>query len=149
MFFTKFNLHPTTLIPESAPTPRYVTRPPSLASETSETSTPPITRSDVIPVEVEIAHYRNERNKAILRPVVRVAMAILAILGGVLMPSFESVLSFLGGGLGVVSTVIIPVWAGANVFGWTKWSKGVVAVSAVLAVVGTVCSFWPEGSVHT
>ena len=105
MFFTRFALHPTTLIPESAPTPRYATRPPSLSSATSDRPPSPITPSDIIPIEVEVAHYRHERNKAIMRPVVRVMLAILAILGAVLMPSFESVLSFLGGGLGVVSAM--------------------------------------------
>jgi vesicular inhibitory amino acid transporter len=145
MIFTKFHLHPTVLIPESAPTPRYATRAPSLSSETSDPPSP-IAHIDSIDIDVEIAHNRHERTKNFLRPLIRVILAVSSILGGLLIPSFESLLSFLGGGLGIVSVIIIPVWAGAEAFGWRKLEYVVIAVSAVFAVIGTVCSFWPDSS---
>jgi len=143
MIFTKFHLHPTILIPETAPTPRYATRAPSISSEASGPPSP-ITHVDTIAIEVEIAHNKHERTKNFLRPLIRVVLAVLSILGGLLIPSFESLLSFLGGGLGIISVIIIPVWAGAEAFGWRNLEYVVIAVSAVFAVIGTVCSFWPD-----
>jgi len=145
MIFTKFHLHPTILIPEAAPTPRYATRAPSISSEASGPPSP-IIHVDTIGIDVEIAHNRHERMKNFVRPLIRVILAVLSILGGLVIPSFESLLSFLGGGLGIISVIIIPVWAGAEAFGWRKLEYVVIGVSAVFAVIGTVCSFWPDQS---
>jgi vesicular inhibitory amino acid transporter len=60
------------------------------------------------------------------------------------LPSFESVMALLGSGFALVTVVIIPIWAGAEVFGWTWYAMVTCGVSAVVAVVGIVTSFWPS-----
>jgi vesicular inhibitory amino acid transporter len=65
-------------------------------------------------------------------------IAVLATVGALVMPSFESVMAILGGGFGLVMVVILPVWAGANVLGWKWWYYPVLGVSVVMAVLGVV-----------
>jgi vesicular inhibitory amino acid transporter len=60
------------------------------------------------------------------------------------MPSFESVLSLLGSGFAVLTCILIPVWAGASVFGWKKHEIVICVISVIVAVFGTVCAFIPE-----
>ncbi|ORY27209.1 transmembrane amino acid transporter protein-domain-containing protein [Naematelia encephala] len=147
IIFSYFNLHPTLLVPSTAPTPRYLTRPNSPSSSSSSTSSlsshlePPPTH---MPTSIETAHNRRERIKSIIRPIIRVLLAVLAIVGALVMPSFESVLSLLGSGFAVASTILIPVWAGASVFGW-KWYQIVICViSTIVAILGIISAFWPE-----
>ena len=70
-------------------------------------------------------------------------LAVFGVAGALVMPSFESVLSFSGSLFAIVMTVLIPVWAGANVFGWKKLDFMICVVSGIVAVVGTVCAFIP------
>jgi hypothetical protein len=39
----------------------------------------------------------------------------------------------------MVMSIIIPVWAGANVFGWKKYEIVICVIIAILAVLGTGC----------
>lgn len=93
--------------------------------------------------EEESEHERWERKKRVFRPMIRVLLAILAVAGGVLLPSFEAVMSLLGSGFALVTVMIIPLWAGAELFGWTWYTAVTMAVSGVVAVIGIVASFWP------
>lgn len=86
-------------------------------------------------------HNRRERIKAICRSVIRVLVAVLTIVAGLALPSFESILSLLGSGFGLVTVVIIPICAYGQVFGWRWWHVAVCVASGFLAVAGTIGSF--------
>lgn len=144
IIYTLFHLHPAIYIPNSVPTPRYTTRPNSPTPSTS--SDPGPAHPHVLDHE-EIQHEKWERRKKILRPAIRVLLAILAVAGGIILPSFESVMALLGSGFALVTVVIIPIWAGAELWGWTWYAAVCCGLSGVVAVVGIVTSFWPESQV--
>lgn len=99
---------------------------------------------DLLPLDPEEAeHERWERRKRLFRPVIRVILAVLAVAGGVLLPSFESVMSLLGSGFALVTVMIIPLWAGAELFGWTWYAMFTMGLSGVVAVIGILTAFWP------
>ena len=138
LVFSYLGLHPTLLISRGCQTPHYVTEP------NSPSSTPLISPSlEPISTASEIYHDRRERIKSIIRPVIRVILAVLGVTGALIMPSFESLLSFSGSMFAIVMTVLIPIWAGASVFGWKKYEFIICVVSGIVAVVGTVCAFMP------
>ena len=60
------------------------------------------------------------------------------------MPSFESVLGLLGSGLAIGMTIIIPVWAHANIFGWKGYEIVICVIAGIIGVVGTVCALIPQ-----
>jgi vesicular inhibitory amino acid transporter len=86
----------------------------------------------------ESSHNARERLKYWLRPILRMLIAVLATVGALVMPSFESVMAILGGGFGLVMIVILPVWAGGNVLGWKWWYVPILVGSSVMAVIGVV-----------
>jgi vesicular inhibitory amino acid transporter len=137
IIFTLLYLHPAIYIPNSTPTPRYTTRP---------SSPVPSSHSEPIPHildQEEISHDKWERKKKILRPTIRVLLAVAAVVGGIILPSFESVMALLGSGFALVTVIIIPIWAGAKLWGWTWYASVIAGLSGVVAVVGVVTSFWP------
>lgn len=148
IIFTLFHLHPAIYIPNSVPTPRYVTRPSSPVGSLSPSANSdpgPNTTTEPIYLDPEEAeHNQWETRKKYLRPVIRIILASLAVLGAILLPSFESVMSLLGSGFAVVTVMIIPLWAGAELFGWTWYAVLTVGVSGLVAVVGIITSFWPH-----
>lgn len=146
IIFTLFHLHPAIYIPNSVPTPRYVTRPSSPVESISVTSDPgPNTTTNPIYLDPEeVEHDQWETRKRYLRPIIRIILASLAVFGAILLPSFESVMSLLGSGFAVVTVMIIPLWAGAELFGWSWYAALTVGVSGVVAVVGIITSFWPH-----
>lgn len=106
----------------------------------SPTSSPPLSPTiGSVGTAAEVHHDRRERLKSIFRPIIRVILAVLAVLGALIMPSFESILSLLGSCFAVAMTLIIPVCAGANVFGWKKLDYFLVGFGITMAVVGTGC----------
>lgn len=189
MIFTRWGLHKTELVPLGAPTPRYVTRPPSPVSETEIDNTENTAVGNLIQ-DVEdaqsaayqralrdaeavnesgfsayvdasssfsrvgydpaaslfqprnaAAHARRERMKALSRHAIRLVLAFLFVAGALAMPSFERVMGLLGSGFASLTLIIIPVWAGAKVFGW-RWYHGLaIGVSAVAGVLGTIAAF--------
>jgi vesicular inhibitory amino acid transporter len=56
-------------------------------------------------------------------------------------------MSLLGSGFALVTVMIIPLWAGAELFGWTWYAAFTVGISALVAVIGIVTSFWPHQSI--
>jgi len=56
-------------------------------------------------------------------------------------------MALLGSGFALVTVVIIPIWAGAELWGWTWYAAVCCGLSGVVAVVGIVTSFWPESQV--
>jgi vesicular inhibitory amino acid transporter len=62
------------------------------------------------------------------------------------LPSFEQVMNIMGSGFAVITAVMIPIWAGAAVFGWRWYSIGICAASGLVGVVGLMAAFWPEAS---
>lgn len=142
-------------MPKSAPTPRYVTRPSSPVSsnpaeandDDDHDSTPLLPELDLHVQAAAVAkHNRHERLKAFFRPLIRVLLAVLAVVGALVMPSFEAVLSLLGSGFGIVSIVIIPIMAYANLNGWKWWYFVLCGVCGVAAVAGTWASFLVDSS---
>lgn len=143
IIFTLFHLHPAIYIPNSVPTPRYVTRPNSPVPSISTISDPG-PDSALLPLDPEEAEHEHwEKRKRLFRPLIRVILAIMAVAGGVLLPSFESVMSLLGSGFALVTVMIIPLWAGAELFGWTWYAMFTMGLSGVVAVIGVATSFWP------
>jgi vesicular inhibitory amino acid transporter len=141
ILFTYLHLHPTVLIPETMPTPHH-TRPPSPSSSRSSLSISsiPEAHDPHLSSTAEAAHTRRETVKYYLRPIIRLLLAVLAVVGALVMPSFESVMAILGGGFGVVMCIIMPVWAGGNVLGWRWWYYPVLVASGAMAVVGVVAA---------
>ena len=138
ILFTYLHLHPTILIPESARTP-HPTRPPSPSSSSSSIPSLALGAHDpALSSSAEGSHHARERLKYWLRPILRMLIAVLATVGALVMPSFESVMAILGGGFGLVMVVILPVWAGGNVLGWKWYYYPVLVGSGVMAVVGVV-----------
>jgi len=144
IIYTLFHLHPAIYIPNSVPTPRYTTRPNSPVPSAS--SDPGPTIPHILDAE-EIVHEKWERRKKILRPSIRVLLAILAVAGGIILPSFESVMALLGSGFALVTVVMVPIWAGAELWGWTWYAALCCGLSGVVAIVGIITSFWPGGGV--
>lgn len=60
------------------------------------------------------------------------------------MPSFESLMGLMGSGFAILSMIVLPVWAGAEVFGWKWYEKGAVVGAVIVAVLGTIAAMWPE-----
>lgn len=153
MIFGWLNLHKTELIPQTAPTPRYTTRPSSPVTDEDEDNDnnedddeewegghyDPM--ASTISIYAENRHQKSERVKAVLRPVIRVALAIAAVLGALVFPSFEALMSLLGSGFACLTLIIIPVWAGAAVFGWRWYDYVAIVISAIFGAWGTVASF--------
>lgn len=73
----------------------------------------------------------------------RVAVYVAATVGGILFPTFESLTAFLGSASVITLIVTVPIAAGGMVFGWDKKKAGFVALSIIMAAIGTLCSFWP------
>lgn len=155
MIFTWLGLHKTVLIPQTAPTPRYVTRPSSPVDEDEdyeanrnsdeEDSYDGDTHYDAmastISIYAEHKHERSEKVKAVLRPIIRVALAVAAVLGALVFPSFESLMSLLGSGFACITILIVPICAGAQVFGWHWYDYTAIAASVFFGVWGTYASF--------
>lgn len=70
----------------------------------------------------------------------------MSVLGALVLPSFEQVMSIMGSGFAVVMAIIMPVWAGSAVFGWRWYSVMICVGSGVVGVVGVMCALWPSGS---
>lgn len=147
LIFHHFDLHKTVLVPHGAPTPRYVTRPSSPASSTASersveydyapTYDPGASHFSVV---AEARHTRRERIKYILRPVIRVSLAVLSVLAALVFPSFENLMSLLGAGLASITVIIIPVAARAAIWGWTTVDIVIVVAAAFMGVFGTVAT---------
>ncbi|BEI91363.1 uncharacterized protein CcaverHIS019_0401830 [Cutaneotrichosporon cavernicola] len=152
VLFSYFGLHKTELVPEEAPTPRYVTRPSSPTSSQGSVisdSDPVFNRHGADPaashfsVVAEARHQRSEKWKDIVRPAIRVVLGVLSVLLALVFPSFEALMALLGSGFASVTLVIVPVWAGASLFGWHWYDYTAIVVAAVAGVVGCFAAFWP------
>lgn len=208
MIFTRLGLHKTELVPLGAPTPRYVTRPPSPASDAAAETEAIAERTEntaignliqdgadaqvrayqraaraaeaataagatgagapgigesgfsayvdasssfsrigydpaasLLQPRNAAAHARRERIKALTRHAVRLALAVLFVAGALATPSFERVMGLLGSGFASLTLIIIPVWAGAEVFGWRWYHYFAIGVAVVLGTLGTIAAF--------
>lgn len=151
VLFSYFGLHKTELVPDGAPTPRYVTRPSSPASSVDSVinEDPVFDRHGADPaashfsVVAEARHERSEKWKDVVRPVVRVVLGVLSVLLALAVPSFEALMALLGCGFASITLIIVPVWAGAALFGWHWYDYAAIGVAAVAGAVGSVAAFWP------
>ena len=96
-----------------------------------------------MPPAAEWSHDKHERLKYWLRPCIRVLLAVLAVVGGLVMPSFEKVLNLLGSMFGIAMAILLPMWVSGKIFGWKWWMVIVWGIAALLAVYGTIASFIP------
>jgi vesicular inhibitory amino acid transporter len=53
-------------------------------------------------------------------------------------------MALLGSGFALLTVVIIPIWAGAEIFGWTWYAVVTCVIGGLMAVAGIVTSFWPD-----
>ncbi|ORX39981.1 transmembrane amino acid transporter protein-domain-containing protein [Kockovaella imperatae] len=154
MSFTMLGLHPTILIPRVAPTPRY-TEPSTPTVEGSEDS--PFMNSDGLNSGISLhaplpiiddhgQHNHRERLKLIARTLIQFALPVLPVIAAIVLPSFESLLSFLGSGFAVVISILLPIAAKASVYGWRKHEVAVFAFSAIAGTIGVICTFAPDKS---
>ncbi|WVQ98857.1 hypothetical protein IAU59_005988 [Kwoniella sp. CBS 9459] len=161
VLYTWFGLQPTVFVPlhsspaeavlstASSPTTSYTyteraTAPPltpaSISSELTMFPQPPVSAA-------EASHDRRERLKTFLRPLISIVLVFLFVIGAFILPSFETVMGIMGGGLAVISCILIPIAAGAGVWGWTWYTVLAFWTSALLAVVGVVCCILNERQV--
>ncbi|WOO84347.1 Vacuolar amino acid transporter 1 [Vanrija pseudolonga] len=156
MIFGYFDLHKTILVPQGAPTPRYITRPSSPTgsyenAEDEESSAAyipdPATSQFVDPgashfsIAAESRHDKNERFKAFVRPCVRLGLAFVFVIGALIVPSFETVMSLLGSAFAVATMIVIPIWAGATIFGWRWYDWAILIPSVIVGTLGTIATF--------
>ncbi|KAK4683881.1 hypothetical protein P7C73_g6331, partial [Tremellales sp. Uapishka_1] len=125
IIYSYFNLHPTMLVP----------------LEPAEPSVEQL-------MALETVHLQKERSKRVVRNIVKLAIAVLAVAGALIIRSFESMMGVMGSGFGGLLCIVIPVWAGCSVFGWTWWRKAIILLGAVFAAIGVVASAWPETRVE-
>lgn len=92
-------------------------------------------------VVAEARHNRREKLKYILRPVIRVSLAVASVLAALVFPSFEDLMSLLGSGLASITIIIIPVCARAAIWGWKWYDVAIVVVSGIAGILGTVATF--------
>ena len=64
-----------------------------------------------------VQHDRSEHLNTLLRSLVRIGIILLALLGAVLLPSFERVVAIHGGGFGMVLVFVLPIWAAIRLLG--------------------------------
>lgn len=156
MIFGYFDLHKTILVPQGAPTPRYITRPSSPTgsyenAEDEESSAAyipdPATSQFVDPgashfsIAAESRHDKNERFKSFVRPCVRLGLAFVFVVGALIVPSFETVMSLLGSAFAVATMIVIPIWAGATIFGWRWYDWAILIPSVIVGTLGTIATF--------
>ncbi|WWD16037.1 hypothetical protein CI109_100462 [Kwoniella shandongensis] len=148
VFYTWFGLQPTVFVPTKhyqpvrsyteslASTPRL-----SASSSSSSLATLEATHDDHHHLSIaEKKHDRRERIKSILRPVVSLVLVSFFVLGALSFPSFETIMGVMGGGLALISCVLIPIAAGAGIWGWRWYDIVIFALSSVAAVVGILCA---------
>ncbi|WVR05141.1 hypothetical protein IAU60_002153 [Kwoniella sp. DSM 27419] len=152
VLYTWFHLHPTVFVSIDASStpqsPSSYTEPSSLPPLTPVSGSSSLTMFPPPPASAaEIAHDRRERVKAILRPAIAIICLGLFVVGAFVLPSFETIMGILGGGMAVVSCVLIPLAAGAGIWGWSWYAILTFVLSSVLAVIGVACSLLNSGSV--
>ncbi|WRT67240.1 uncharacterized protein IL334_004207 [Kwoniella shivajii] len=150
IIYTWFHLQPTVFLPtRHTPTitPSY-TSPNSPPPLTPASTTSTLTMFPLPPTtSAESAHDRRETIKSILRPLISIILVGFFVIGAFVLPSFETVMGIMGGGLAVISCILIPIAAGAGVWGWTTFSKIVFGIASVYAVIGTACALLNDGKV--
>lgn len=88
--------------------------------------------------------------RGILRVVVRVVVVIIFVIIAILFPAFDSIMAFMGSSLCFTICVILPLLFYLKIFGKEISMRErvldyvLIAVSSVLAVVGTVWAFLPK-----
>ncbi|OCF36492.1 solute carrier family 32 (vesicular inhibitory amino acid transporter) [Kwoniella heveanensis BCC8398] len=160
VLYTWFGLQPTVFVPiHHSPAATFSASPttPTTTSYTETTAPPPLTPASIsseltmFPIppisNAEASHDRRERIKSILRPLISIILVLLFVVGAFVLPSFETVMGIMGGGLAVCSCILIPIAAGAGVWGWTWYTVMAFWTAALFAVVGVVCCFLNEGQV--
>ncbi|GAO51757.1 hypothetical protein G7K_5850-t1 [Saitoella complicata NRRL Y-17804] len=96
------------------------------------------------------AHPTNPLLRGLARILIRVLTTAIPIGLGILVPSFDRIMSLMGAALAMTICVILPLVYHLKIFGgelgWGEWSAnwGVLLVSVVLAVGGTVVSCMPR-----
>ncbi|WWD10011.1 hypothetical protein V865_008144 [Kwoniella europaea PYCC6329] len=159
--YTWFHLQPTIYLPtkhtptlasSSTPSPNYNHYPdndePLTRTVASSTSTllvfPEIIHTKS---KLEKQHDRRELlKKYVFRPGISILLIIFFILGALVLPSFETIMSIMGGGLSVINCILIPLAAGSSLFGWTKKDKIVFGLAGLVAVISVVCALLNEST---
>ncbi|WWC69317.1 uncharacterized protein I206_103255 [Kwoniella pini CBS 10737] len=150
VIYTWFNLQPTIYLSKETTIreeERYVEPSPPPLTPASTTSTlimfPPMPSSNSIG---QISHDRREMLKNIFRPLVSILLICFFILGAFILPSFETVMSIMGGGLAVISCILVPIAAGSNLWGWSWYARIIFGLSCLVALISTICALLNDGT---
>ncbi|TYJ56624.1 hypothetical protein B9479_002716 [Cryptococcus floricola] len=138
--YSFFNLQPTVFVPKAhsssasptIPNPNPNDLPSSPSSSTSSTATLEDPHYLHALSNAQRHHDRREKLKSVFRALVAVCLLAFFVVGALVFPSFETLLSIMGGGMSVVTSILIPIAAGANLWGWTWCSRGLFGISTVV-----------------
>lgn len=92
-------------------------------------------------------HDRREQLKAIFRALITIVLLGVFVLGALAFPSFETLMGVMGGGMSIITCILIPIAAGASIWGWRWYSLLLFGLSAVVCAIGVVCAFLNNGDI--
>lgn len=90
-------------------------------------------------------HDRREQLKAIFRALITIVLLGVFVLGALAFPSLETLMGVMGGGMSIITCILIPIAAGASIWGWRWYSILLFGLSAVVCAIGVVCAFLNNG----
>ncbi|ODN98398.1 solute carrier family 32 (vesicular inhibitory amino acid transporter) [Cryptococcus wingfieldii CBS 7118] len=146
--YSFFNLQPTIFVPKAhsssasptIPKPNPNDLPSSPSSSVSSTATLEDPHYLHALSNAQRHHDRRETLKSVFRALVAICLLAFFVAGALVFPSFETLLSIMGGGMSVVTSILIPIAAGANLWGWSWYSRSLFGISSVVCVIGLLCA---------
>ncbi|XAO22634.1 hypothetical protein I312_101407 [Cryptococcus bacillisporus CA1280] len=90
-------------------------------------------------------HDRREHVKTVLRTLITILLLGVFVVGALAFPSFETLMSIMGGGMSIITCILIPIAAGASIWGWRWYSILLFGLSTVVCVIGVICAFLNNG----
>lgn len=88
--------------------------------------------------------------RGLLKVVIRVVVVVIFVIISILLPSFDSIMSFMGSALCNLVCIILPLMFHLKIFG-KEIGTGerllnyfLITFSSILAIIGTICSFLPK-----
>ncbi|WVO13964.1 hypothetical protein L204_101589 [Cryptococcus depauperatus] len=140
IIYSKFNLQHTLFVSKAYPYAQVCQPRPTSPSSTSSSDTLEDDQRLGVLRKAESAHLRREKLKSVLRALIVIVLLGLFVVGALIIPSFETLMSIMGGGMSVITCIIIPITAGAGVWGWRWYSAFACGLSAVMCIIGVVCA---------
>lgn len=90
-------------------------------------------------------HDRREHLKTVFRTLITILLLGVFVLGALAFPSFETLMSIMGGGMSIITCILIPIAAGASIWGWRWYSILLFGLSTVVCAIGVICAFLNNG----